>query len=45
MAGAGALDYYYGVEAEQYTFYRIPKVLFTAPASVRPAATRKSCMV
>lgn len=31
MAGAGALDYYYGVEAEQYTFYRIPKVLFTAP--------------
>lgn len=32
MAGAGALDYYYGVEAEQYTFYRIPKVLFTAPS-------------
>ena len=31
MAGAGALDYYYGVEAEQYTFYRIPKVLFTTP--------------
>lgn len=31
MAGAGALDYYYGVESEQYTFYRIPKVLFTAP--------------
>ena len=23
------LDYYYGNEAEQYTFYRIPKVLFT----------------
>lgn len=23
------LDYYYGNEAEQYSFYRIPKVLFT----------------
>lgn len=23
------LDYYYGSEAEQFTFYRIPKVLFT----------------
>ena len=23
------LDYYYGGEAEQYNFYRIPKVLFT----------------
>ena len=23
------LDYYYGNEAEQYTFYRIPKALFT----------------
>ena len=22
-------DYYYGDEAEQYSFYRIPKVLFT----------------
>ena len=22
-------DYYYGNEAEQYTFYRLPKVLFT----------------
>lgn len=22
-------DYYYGVEAEQFTFYRIPKILFT----------------
>ena len=24
-------DYYYGNEAEQYVFYRIPKVLFTEP--------------
>lgn len=24
-------DYYYGNEAEQYTFYRIPKVMFTEP--------------
>ncbi len=23
------LDYYYGNEAEQYSFYRIPKILFT----------------
>lgn len=23
------LDYFYGGEAEQYSFYRIPKVLFT----------------
>ena len=25
------LDYFYGSEAEQYSFYRIPKVLFTDP--------------
>ena len=24
-----ALDYYYGLEAEQYTFFRIPKILFS----------------
>ena len=23
-------DYFRGMEAEQYTFYRIPKILFTA---------------
>ena len=23
-------DYYYGTEADQFSFYRIPKVLFTA---------------
>ena len=22
-------DYYYGLEAEQYTFFRIPKILFS----------------
>ena len=27
MAEPGALDYFYGAEAEQYTFYRIPKVM------------------
>ncbi|MCI8623862.1 MAG: replication initiator protein A [Provencibacterium sp.] len=26
-----SLDYYYGNEAEQYNFYRIPKTLFTDP--------------
>ncbi len=31
MAEPGALEYFYGTEAEQYTFYRIPKVLFTDP--------------
>ena len=25
------LDYYYGNEAEQYSFYRIPKALLTDP--------------
>ena len=25
------LDYFYGGEADQYSFYRIPKVLFTDP--------------
>ena len=25
------LDYYYGSEAEQYSFYRIPKALMTDP--------------
>lgn len=25
MAEPGALEYFYGTEAEQYTFYRIPK--------------------
>ena len=25
------LDYYYGTEAEQYSFYRIPKTLLTDP--------------
>ncbi len=29
MAGPAALDYYHGQEAEQYSFYRIPKALFT----------------
>lgn len=24
-----SLDYYYGDQAEQFSFYRIPKVLFT----------------
>ena len=25
------LDYYYGTEADQYSFYRIPKTLLTDP--------------
>ena len=31
MAEPGALKYFYGTEAEQYTFYPIPKGLFTTP--------------
>ena len=38
MAEPGALDYFYGTEAEQYTFYRIPKVLFTDPGFRRITA-------
>ena len=29
MSESIALDYYYGLEAEQYTFFRIPKILFS----------------
>ena len=31
MYGHDAGEYFYGNEADQYTFYRLPKVLFTAP--------------
>ena len=32
MPDLAMLDYFYGDEAEQFTFYRIPKVLFTDPS-------------
>ena len=41
MAEPGALDYFYGTEVEQYTFYRIPKVLFTDPGFRRMTADAK----
>ena len=41
MAEPGALEYFYGTEAEQYTFYRIPKVLFTDPGFRRITADAK----
>lgn len=41
MAEPGVLDYFYGTEAEQYTFYRIPKVLFTDPGFRRITADAK----
>lgn len=41
MAEPGALDYFYGTEAEQYTFYRIPKLLFTDPGFRRITADTK----
>lgn len=28
-------DYFTGMEAEQYSFYRVPKVLFTEPWRTR----------
>ena len=41
MPDPAMLDYFYGDEAEQYTFYRIPKVLFTDPGYRRIGAGRK----
>ncbi len=41
MAEPGALDYFYGAEAERYTFYRISKMLFTAPGFRRIIADAK----
>ena len=31
MSRTAVFDYYYGMQAETYSFYRIPKVLFTDP--------------
>ncbi|MBS4881257.1 MAG: replication initiator protein A [Firmicutes bacterium] len=41
MAGPIQLDYYYGMEAEQYTFYRIPKILLTDPTYKTLTASAK----
>lgn len=41
MPEPAMLDYFYGVEAEQYTFYRIPKVLFTDPSYRRISSDAK----
>lgn len=41
MPEPAMLDYFYGDEAEQYTFYRIPKVLFTDPAYRRISSDAK----
>lgn len=43
MPDLAMLDYFYGDEAEQFTFYRIPKVLFTDPATGAYLPTPKSC--
>lgn len=34
-------DYYYGSEAEQFTFYRIPKLLMTSPEFKRISDSAK----
>ena len=38
------LDYYYGTEAEQYSFYRVPKTLLTDPRYWRSSARSVSAM-
>lgn len=39
-------DYFYGSQAEQFSFYRIPKVLFTDPQfSSRCPLMQRSCTV
>ena len=45
MPEPAMLDYFYGDEAEQYTFYRIPKVLFTDPAYRRISSDAKDVMI
>ncbi len=30
MSDTAVFSYYYGEEAEQFSFYRIPKILFTS---------------
>ena len=38
-------DYFYGAEAEQFSFYRIPKVLFTAERfSTVSAEAKEMCI-
>lgn len=45
MPDPAMLDYFYGDEAEQFTFYRIPKVLFTDPSYRRTSSDAKSYTV
>ena len=42
MPDLAMLDYFYGDEAEQFTFYRIPKVLFTDPSYRRISSDAKN---
>lgn len=36
-----SFDYYYGSQAEQFSFYRIPKILFTEPRFKNTSAEAK----
>lgn len=36
-------DYYYGVEAEQFTFVRVPKVLFTDKGILAAYPMKQNC--
>ena len=35
-------DYFYGIQAEQFSFYRIPKLLFTHPVFKRMSTEAKT---
>ena len=41
MTDPAMLDYFYGDEEEQYTFYWIPKILFTDPGYRRISSDAK----
>ena len=36
-------DYYYGLEAEQYTFFRIPKILFSPTYKTLSVSAKMLC--
>ena len=40
-----AFDYFYGPQAEQFAFYRIPKVLFTDGRFGNISTDAKTCLL
>ena len=39
------LDYYYGIEAEQFSFYRVPRILIKDERFKCLSSDANSCMV